>query len=931
MPGTSKLFHGLNFVIVSNGNTDFSVDAILARLKANGANECVVYHDEPEAIELRDTHLAKQEMCRRFSHDVHAIIANTSDFWFYRVAAFDFLIPVVNPDWVEVCVSTKRITRASAFSTDPAHVLKNCQIYISRHSFNSSEYDFYSALIQALGGLCIDYLSSRASHIVTKDAQDPAITAVANIKGLSIKYVLPTWAVQTFITGQYVDEAAHVLNPQSHPEDVQKQATKVWKNMEVMKVESPAMFLQNHKFFLSLDLILPSQCYGFFIDLIQSAGGDVIRHIQHTDIRRDSGNCFVGQSGDSEECLQASEERLHIGNISWVFQMWSMRSFIIPSEKLLLSPLRPPVFKKNELIVGYTTYLGQQRQYIQKIVNALGGVSTTEFTRKNTHLLTCFPFGQKYEAAVRWKDSCKIVNHLWLEDCYKLQASLPSDKKTYTEIPICGGLATRLGQMPLVTPNNNTLDEDFTDTIVPQNSVDATSSKKQLTPVGYEDEAFDLDLPVQQEVDEFSSVGNKSPSMNKLDGQLNDDLLMSDTFITNGAMPPSSQIGNVLGIKQAAAESDSSPAGQLTQSYKDALQDRDRLVEQSKSHTPEIDLPIETISTPLAGHYQVLPGSEKATQLQQHTISSPVSEVHSQLMSSGNSRRAKEKAAKKLHTDMEALNEFQQNLKRKRNGSLLPEELQKLKQLKKLEDKVRGLLDNMNASEKPRGKNKRPYDIVAVCTGCHEAIDEWDLELLKMLGVTILNTITPQCNAIIAPKKLRTAKFLTSLSFHPLKYALLPDFLTSVLALMQDDTPGKNLPDVDEYLIPDLDMTVLEKTHLQSKVFQRAGIVSINITDDVPGGQEVLSSILKAHGVQHIQVLPKKFTENDISINSNKKKSPTHVLVAQKATQAKRFGKLCSQGQGEDNVLVVEWNWCVNSIFRLDVDFNASEFVVYRS
>ncbi|CEP62157.1 Rtt107p LALA0_S04e09142g [Lachancea lanzarotensis] len=922
MATTTGLFHGLNFVIITNNTDEFSVDAISARLKANGANKCVVYKNEEESNQVRDLNQTKQEMCHRFDHDIHAIISNTSNFWFYRVAAFDYLIPVVTPDWVQACVGSKRITRASGFSPNPGHVLKNCQIYISRHSFSSSEYELYSALLRSLGALCIDYLSSKASHIVTKDAQDPAIAAVASIEGLNIKYVLPTWAVQTFMTEMYIDEEIHTLNPKDRPNDVRKQLSDAWKRLETLELQPTVKFLQNHKFFLSLDLTLPSPSYGFLIDLIEAAGGVVIRHVQSKDIRRSSGDCFVGQSRKSDDCHEADQEKLHIGNIIWILHMWSLATFVDPIEKLLLSPLRPRVFKKDELILGYTTYLGQQRNYIQKLVEALGGISTTEFTKKNTHLLSCFPFGQKYDAALRWKDSCKIVNHLWLEDCYRYQKQMASDDDKYAVLPVHGGLSTRLGQMPLSSSTHSTFDEDPADTIIPQEMITDGTFQNPFSQEENHDGILEHassahiigDAPILVDAKETSNLEN---SVNGTSREQTPETDHTDNF---NAQHDSSKF---LVLKPDGASNSTVAPIDLKLSRKPS--------ELEYSLTPEVGQERENMNSPIRDQSPPLSGSTEAAHLQPGVSSSLASETPSQLPSSANSRRAKEKAVMKLHTDMEALNEFQQSLKRKKSGALLPEELQRRKQLKVMEDRVRGLLENGDITDKPKGKGKRPYDIVAVCTGCHEAIDDMDLELLKMLGITIEGTITPHCNTIIAPKKLRTAKFLTSLSFNPLKYALLPEFLTSVITVARNGTLGDKFPDVAHYVIPDLDKEILERTHLHTKVFQRAGIVSINVTDDVPGGRDVLSSILMAHGVQDVHVLPKKFAETDIHANTNKKKSPTHILVAQKATQAKRFNKLCAQLQQEKKVLVVEWNWCVNSIFKLEVDFGSSDYVVCRS
>ncbi|SCU99388.1 LADA_0H19460g1_1 [Lachancea dasiensis] len=915
MTTASKLFNDLNFVIVVEDESVPWVKTLCERLTSNAAKKYILHKNTPNNANLTSEKLIKQEMLSVFNEDIHVIVSKTADFWFYRVAAFDLLIPVVTPDWVEACISTNRITRASGFSPDPQQVLKGYQIYLSRHSFNTSEYAFYSALINILGGICIDYLSSRASHIVSTDPQDPAITAVANIKNLNIKYVLPTWIVQVFIERQCLEETGHLLSPDDHPADVKLQAQKLWEGVDGEGIIISDKFLRNHKFFLSLDLTLPSQCYKFFVNLIQAAGGQVARHIESSDIRKSAGDCFVGLSIDSEEHTQAIAEKLIIGNVAWVFYMWCCNSFVLPNEKLLLSPLRPRLFQKGELIVGYTAYLGQQRHYIQKLVEALGGVSTTEFTRKNTHLVTCFPSGQKYDAAMRWKDTCTVVNHLWLEDCYRLQRQVPCNDAKYTHIPVSGGLSTRLGQMPM--EEHTCEDEDVTDTIIPNDILDNSPGQVSVTPgdslcENAVDAPSDDSIQLQNHFDE--AIGEAGC------GKGTEDQVPQGSFLVQQQIDSALDENNDSNKNPGLAQGHSLPEKSI---ITNELTGDERLPHGSDTNIPHQDMSQLNKNDSLAPLETVL-----SKETSPDISSSPAS----QLLSSGNSRRAKEKAALKLHTDMEALNEFEENWKRKRNRSLLPEELHKLKQLKTIEDKVRELLENATYPEKIKGKkSKRPYDIVAVCTGCHEVINDLDLELLRMLGITILKTINAQCNCIIAPKKMRTAKFLTSLSCHPLKYALLPEFISSILSIFHGTTTSEGpLPDLRDFSIPELDFSVLEKTSLPTKVFQRAGITSINLTDDVPGGHEVLSSILKAHGVLQIKVLSKKFTEEDVVVNKSKRKSPTHILIAQKATQAKRFGKMF-QNEGESKVLVVEWNWCVKSIFNLEADIEDPEFVVYNN
>lgn len=904
MSSTLNVFDHLNFLLIDEGATDDNMIKTAALLKENGAAECSII----SVLELQDAkEHTKAAFTRQFEQDIHCIISNTCNFWFYRLAAFDFLIPVVSAAWVQACISTKRITRASCFSPDPAHILKHCQIYVSRHSLNPSEYALYSAMITSLGGVCIDYLSSRASHIITVDPQDPAIAAVANIAGLSIKYVLPTWIAAVFKSKTYTTESEHLLDPRERPEAMKSKMSELWNKVELQEFTSHSHYLTGHKIFLSLDLILPAQCYSFLIDVIKSAGGEVVRHVDSQDVSKNVGDCFVSQSTKSQEYDKATAEHLYKGNISWIFYMWSMQQFIEPEQKLLLSPLKPRIFKGNELILSYTNYVGQQRSYVQKLVDALGGISTTELTRKNTHLLSCMPFGQKYQAALRWKDTCRIVNHFWLEECYKRGQKLDCTLEQFSTIEAFNGLTERLGQLSLT-------DQVYEPELSKGSPEGMNGSDGGTNPDEKESSTARIPDIFENNDDSLDETNYASgPSQDKdkdieFVQKSNDDKQREKLLdVSNGTDP---LMGEAVEIETA----------------NDDTQLKDK---KSQSLLPGQPSEIESVQlTSAASITTAEEHSDELSQMQDTTTPSPAPTISSQLMSSG-TRQAKKKAAMKLHTDMESLNEFQRYSKRKKTSGLLPEELQKLKKLKEMEDKLKELLENVGI-DISKGRRNRPYNINAICTGCHEQIDDLDMEILKRLGITITEEITPQTNTIIAPKRMRTAKFLISLSFNPLKYALLPTFITDLLTTVRKASSSPVLPETARYIIPDVHPEILEKTHLKTKVFERADITNINLMDDIPGGPEVISSILVAHGIKKVNVLSKKFEFTDVIANdkSNGKGGPNYLLIAQKASQAKKFSKICQKK--DRTVTVVEWNWCVRSIFNLDANFEDGQYVIYR-
>ena len=254
----------------------------------------------------------------------------------------------------------------------------------------------------------------------------------------------------------------------------------------------------------------------------------------------------------------------------------------------------------------------------------------------------------------------------------------------------------------------------------------------------------------------------------------------------------------------------------------------------------------------------------------------------------------------------------------------------------------------------------RIYSINAVVTNCLDSLSDLDLQILAYLGIIIHRDIDAgvesQLNGVIAPKQLRTAKFLRSLAFTPLRYALLPKFVLDLLGLIHDPiiartvTEGSTFVEYltlspEEYQIPEISRRLLGTTELPTKVFERAQIRRVNIVQDITGGVKTIETILKAHGIEEVAVLKGRSKREDILRNTNEaltdngpgaiestkcqsstdggrepgpKFVPDYVIIVQRDLQAKRYSKLLKPVA---EPLIVEWGWCVQCIFNLSVDY----------
>lgn len=1021
----STLFQHLNFlIVVTEAGKLEAAQKIASVLRLNASNRCEIYRayveeDKPKQCDVKDWFLGKyggEEM-------INLIISESCDFPFYYIAAFDYLIPVVRPEWVDTCLSTKRHHRTSGFSPDRRHILRDCQIYVSRHAFKHAEYLFYTEMVHAMGGTCIDFLSNRTSHLVTTDSKDPAVSAVVGFgKVDSIRFVFPTWIVQSFKELSIANAEEHAIDSSAAPEVLEERLQDLWGAVNDLEFIAKSTILEDHSFIIGLDVSLSKDLYSTLIEFLQANGGTVIRHVDEEDIRRGAADCYIGSSVMSKEYEVASNSGLDLGNLIWIFYMWSCREFHSVKSKIIFPPFKKKLFETSELILSYSNYFGGQRFYIQRLAEMLGGYSTAELSRKNTHLVSQFSWGKKFDTGRSW-GNCAVVNHLWLEETYKCGFKIDPKETRFQQFPVSGGLRGALGQMtadnflpqdvkengaktpevaaggsvislfnakedegkengqePSANPKGDS-SEPIAGTETPKGSVASDDIRGENSIIELPDLSVDKSVA---EVIESASAMEALEALQPLqdsghiaaeDGILSEqvevkELEASESESVSRPLPVLSEkdsLESIQGRNQALVDDkvrQQTPENKLSSQENDHFIKGDELVEAADEKGQKTEFSEKTSNADLISltpnhaanlsedhDNHITPVSHKT---RSQTPMSSLTPSHPLLSSGGIRRAAKEKAALKLHDDIETLNEYQRSSKRKKTGSLLPQEIALLERRKLLQQEAKNILETLSCEENSiqmkdltaPGRKNHLYHMDAICTGSHEDIVELDKCILELLGIKIHEDITAlnssKLNAVIAPKKMRTAKFLKSYSFHPLKYALRPDFLTDLLFVIHSGQVRSRqdmLLDLSKYTIPEVDTDLLlRKTSLPNKIFERAGLSNINLVSDVAGGVEVISSILKIHGVKDVKVLPAtqmgKLTINDLALNDGSQKSereeeiPDYLIIVTKSSQVKHFKRMVKNER--KNVMAVEWNWCISSIFGLDVDYTAKENVIYH-
>jgi len=811
------------------------------------------------------------------------IVSNNILFDSYPFAE-ENMIPVVTAEFIHKTVQLQRQPPIRPFSPDPKHVLKDIHVCVGGLPISDKE-AIYGG-VRALGGSFSETLNKFVTHLISTDPDEDCCIAVNSIEDCNIKIVLPNWIDDCLKLRKKLDESPYLLEEGgSVVEQVEKLKEMDIVNKGAESIIAKAKFLNDKKFYIGQDLDLTPRSKDLIVSLIENSGGSVEDMLQDAQF-------YIGKFRDGDEYRTASRKGLSVGNLNWLYWMVEHQKYIPPYFKLLHYPyVRFGLPQMKKFVIASTNYSGDARFYIMKLVEALGAEFTTSLKQRNTHLIAATPTGAKYNAAKKW-GNITIVNHLWLEETYA-NWKLQSDKHP------------RYSHFPRSLEGNDIVGK---------------------TPLAIE------------VLKHFYDDGSSDYSTNFIEDSEGEDESLNKLPIKN----------NKILTTKTPSEVNAAPLEQSTRTPSK----EDSQKKQSKESRESTPVPISAPETPA---------------LQKSSTSSNSSAA---AIRASSGRKAKDKAAAKLHEDMEQLNYFQKQHKSK-DIPLLPQEIEERKRKRAQEEaekkkkeeageivpeEAREDIKNSSPVAKKKEKDETPktkkakksasppasivpYNIKAIATGWEVSFNRADTQILHNLGISLHKEFKKGINAIIAPKFMRTEKFLTGLSYQ-LDYILSPVFIQEVISKFKSNPNGlSELPKVEDYSIDKLNPSSVKeltsislkklmeksKTRINSydRIFQD---MSFNITPKIPGGPVIVQKILKAHGASRINVIKTiKDLKNLKSLERNSDES--FILISNEKNVNEKFQKIL-EDEGQHGK-IIEWNWVIDSIFNMSI--NNKKNVIYNN
>lgn len=192
---------------------------------------------------------------------------------------------------------------------------------------------------------------------------------------------------------------------------------------------------------LSKDLQLNDHLRKTLEGLINYAGALVVDNVEDADI-------YIGQYRNGNDYVKAARASKEVANLSWLYHVINRNKYTSPLSKLLHYPIpREGLPGFQNMRISISNYTGDARVYLENLIRYSGAEFTKTMKQDNTHLITAHTQSEKCEAAQEW--GINIVNHIWLEESFAKCTVQSLTNPKYTYFPARTNLGEVAGQTRL--------------------------------------------------------------------------------------------------------------------------------------------------------------------------------------------------------------------------------------------------------------------------------------------------------------------------------------------------------------------------------------------------------------------------------------------------------------------------------------------------
>ncbi|OCH87294.1 hypothetical protein OBBRIDRAFT_837516 [Obba rivulosa] len=378
---------------------------------------------------------------------------------------------IVTPQWIKRSRVLGSQQPPEYYSPDPAMLFSG--ITATATDLSSADMELLSAAITALGGQWRSALTRDVTHLFALAPGSAKYETAMHFKDeTDMRVLVPHWfddsvrlGIRALPTDEYewpeprvfkfAHDPARAFAPEELDEKRRYKMTREKKALyETALASGDEMKLrrapirdvwQGRKILLSTTLELTeSQRDAQESDILRGGGialeldsvrsGSASEQVEEEVRKVEEADVFITRYRAGAAYAKAYRLNKTIGTLPWLWYVRSTGTLSNPLSQLLHYPLpKKPIEGFSSHVITITNYTGRDREYLKKLIIAMGAQFTPDMTGKNTAVIAAYIHGDKTAKAISW--SIPIVNHTWLEDCFVQWRALTPARDKYIQFP----------------------------------------------------------------------------------------------------------------------------------------------------------------------------------------------------------------------------------------------------------------------------------------------------------------------------------------------------------------------------------------------------------------------------------------------------------------------------------------------------------------
>ncbi|KAG0006498.1 hypothetical protein BGZ65_007320 [Modicella reniformis] len=381
------------------------------------------------------------------------IITDDLDFPYYKYAEARE-IHIVTPEWVSRSISSGRLQNPQYFSANPKMIFSGIVLATSKLPLYDRK--LIREAVEAYGGHFTLNLTSDVTHIIAPLSIGRKCEYAMSHPEWGIKLVLPHWFQLCLNLKRRLPETIYQLPnpPMSDPDYVvQEQVQGYAPQLYVNNTKGITMFLkmcgENQTqfldgFYIHIAGVFLPQHQVYIEEEIKEAGGILVDEYSN-----DAVDIVVCRYREGEVYIKASTDGKTIGSPDWLLHILRTGEISSPKASLLHYPVPPmPIEGMSSLVITITNYSGRIREYLKRMIQTVGATYSNTMSHRGsrqptTHIICGRTSGEKFDKGNEW--NIRIVNHLWLEECFHAWSLQSETKPRYTAYPTHNQLSAVFG------------------------------------------------------------------------------------------------------------------------------------------------------------------------------------------------------------------------------------------------------------------------------------------------------------------------------------------------------------------------------------------------------------------------------------------------------------------------------------------------------